>query len=190
MAFWTRTRQQEVVDVRPVHVPGQRAPAGGTGSELDRIADESFDPGAIDDTEAAWSALAAAFPSLAVDEDDQLAVVVARPLSDTDDDPPTLLFATSDRLIAAGNLLRPVVVEYDRLQSLGRISAGFPRLQVLIEPAGPGSALELGAWELSPNKWTGLFWHMLSGAVQGARPDLAPHTTGPYDGLGVPATMR
>jgi len=189
MAFWTRTHQQEVVDVRPVQVPGQRAPGRRVATELDRIADVSFVSGAVDEAEAAWSALAAAFPALGSEDEEHLAVVVAVPLTGPDG-PPTLLFATGSGLVAAGNLDLPVTLDFGRLQSVGRISAGHPRLQVLVEGTGPGSALERGTWELAPNRWTGLFWHALSEAVQVARPDLLPHTSGLYEGLGVPVDMR
>lgn len=190
MAFWSRTRPADVVGAAPVLVPAPRAPDRAEQlTALDRLADEAYREGRIFYPDEAWQLLEEEFPEAGIGEQAHLAAIVATPLGGPVTFP-TCLFVTDTHLYAAGNQGGLVSFEHSRLQSVGRVAAGFPRLQVLLMP-GPGSdRLELGAFEMAPNKDTGAFWRELSAAVRRARPDLPTHSYGDFDGLGVPPEVR
>lgn len=185
MAFWSRPTRQPTFEYScPTAVGGGGVVTGRVeAAALDDAVDQVHARGMLADPEETWLVLARAYPQTGGGE--RLALATATYVGGV---PPvdTMLFVTDSHLYAAGNLHQLVAYDFTLLQSVGMVSGGHPRLQ-LLAAREPGSRhLEVGIFELGPAKWTGLLWKELRDAVTAARPDLAEHTAGWYTGLGSP----
>jgi hypothetical protein len=185
MAFWSRpARQPEFEYSCPTSARGGVATQRGEARALDDAVDRAHAVGMHTDPEETWRLLAQAYPEVG-SGGQPLTTAVATYVGGV---PPaaTMLFLTDTHLYAAGNLDQLVAYDFTLLQSVGMVSGGHPRLQVLSAREAGSRRLEVGVFELGPNKWTGLLWKGLRDVVAAARPDLAPHAAGWYGGLGVP----
>jgi hypothetical protein len=185
MSLWSRRQEPVVEELDQAwtglgNIPTQRTET----TPLDLALGQAHDAGMVTDPRALWRTFEAEHPAAAVDQD-LVVAVIATHLGLTGSRR-ALLLATPSHLHAVDEQHDLVSWDFARLHSVGRISGGYPRLQVAAPREPGGRHLVIGTYELAPNRDTGAFWHELRDAVTAARPDLRPHEAGAYGGLGVP----